>query len=307
MSAGGGGGAGAGDIGGAGNEAGDGGELRCVEPERAGDPPCSGEVRELMDRPYCLKVPARYSGAAAPLVLLLHGYGASGQVQADYFDFDALAERHGLLLAKPDGTLNALGSRSWNAFASCCAGRNPSPPDDVAYLSALLDDVSASYAVDPQRIYVVGHSNGAFMAHRLACELSGRLAAIVSLAGAVDPEACAPEAPISVLEVHGTADELIKWEGGKTAGGTAPYPSVDDTLAFWQSANDCAAAETGDPLNLVCDTTSPGDETTPSESSCAGGSAVALWKMQDVGHIPAFVLPSWPEQVLGFLSRHARR
>ena len=281
---------------------------RCVDPVRSVAPACNGVESPLQDRPYCIKVPSTYAaGSAVPLLLLLHGFNASGQIQADYFDFDALAEHHGFLLAKPDGTMNRLGSRYWNASPACCAPSTAEAPDDVAYLGAVLDDVEQRYTVDASRVYVVGHSNGAFMAQRLACDLSQRLAGVVSLAGAVDTSACAPAAHVSLLEVHGTSDQLVHYDGGTLPTFMAPYPSVDQTLAFWRSANGCSAPASPQPFDLVCDSSAPGPETQHISSSCADGTSTELWRMDGVGHIPAFVLPTWPEDVYRFLAAHVRR
>jgi polyhydroxybutyrate depolymerase len=284
------------------------GALTCVDVSRsAPPPPCNGQVQELANRPYCLKVPASYSAdSPAPLLLLLHGFNASGQIQADYFDFDALAERHGFLLAKPDGAPNLLGSKYWNASPACCAPKVGNVPDDVAYLTALLDDVEARFSVDASRVYAVGHSNGGFMAHRLACDISPRLAGVVSLAGVVDLDSCTPGAPISILQVHGTTDALVHYEGGTLATMSAAYPSVDATLAFWRNANGCSAPRDSSALDLDCNTEAAGVETERITSDCADGTSTELWRMTGVGHIPSFILPTWPERVYDFLS-HQRR
>jgi polyhydroxybutyrate depolymerase len=87
--------------------------------------------------------------------------------------------------------------------------------DDVAFIAKLIDDVSSLYSVDAERIYVVRHSNGGFMAHRLACDLSDRITAIVSIGGAqwLDRAQCAPTSSVAVLELHGLSDENVKIRG----------------------------------------------------------------------------------------------
>src|SRR5688572_27262361 len=122
------------------------------------------------DRPYGLKVPAGYEGQApVPLVVLLHGYTSNGAQQAAYFGLPAVADKEGFLLATPDGTRDRLGNRFWNATDACCDFFR-SGVDDVAYIDAVIDDIAAKYPVDPARVFVAGHSNGAFMAHRYACD-----------------------------------------------------------------------------------------------------------------------------------------
>ena len=80
----------------------------------------------------------------------------------------------------------------------------------------MVEEVAAEHAVDRRRVYVVGFSNGGFMSYRLACDHADRIAAIVSISGATyaDPDRCAPSEPVAVLEVHGTDDRTIPYDGG---------------------------------------------------------------------------------------------
>src|SRR5205814_3467937 len=114
-------------------------------------------------------VPPGYDATKpTPLLILLHGYTASGAQQEMYFKLGPVANAQGFLYAIPDGTVDGAGNRFWNATDACC-NYFGSAVDDVAYLGAIMDDVGTRYNVDPKPIFVVGHSNGGFMAHRLAC------------------------------------------------------------------------------------------------------------------------------------------
>ena len=81
----------------------------------------------------------------------------------------ALADRHGFIAVYPDSRRG-----HWDDGRETVTD----PTDDVAFIGALLDALAAEYAVDARRIYAAGISNGGMMSMRLACELSGRLAAI---------------------------------------------------------------------------------------------------------------------------------
>jgi polyhydroxybutyrate depolymerase len=256
----------------------------------------------LDDRPFQLHVPSSYDAAAkTPLVVLLHGYTSSAAQQEGYFKLTAESERRGFLYAMPDGTQDRQGRRFWNATAACCdfAG---SGVDDSAYLSKLLDTVKASYSVDPGRVYFVGHSNGGFMAYRMACEHSDQITAIVSLAGAAasDAASCAPKAAVSVLQIHGTADRTILFDGGANAG--RPYPSVAATLESWRGHNGCAAQVDTSTAPIDLDSRLPGPETavTAYRADCRDATQVQLWSIQDGGHIPALT-PEFPRAVTDFL------
>jgi poly(3-hydroxybutyrate) depolymerase len=177
------------------------------------------------NRPYGLQVPSGYDARRpAPLVVLLHSYTSNGQAQADYFGLSPLADKAGFLLATPDGTRDIMGDRFWNATDACCDWFH-SRVDDVAYIDAVIDEIAARHSVDPARVFLVGHSNGAFMSHRYACERADRVAAIVTLAGMQwkDQSQCRPSSPVSVLQVHGRDDGNIEY-GRTTTGATGRWP-----------------------------------------------------------------------------------
>jgi polyhydroxybutyrate depolymerase len=145
-----------------------------------------------------------------------------------------------MILVAPNGTIGIINKRFWKATEACCDFLNTPFLDDVAYVNSLIDEVQNHYNVDPKRIYLMGHSNGAFFANKMACVHSNRIAAIVSLAGAIDYDQslCNPTSKLSVLTIHGTNDTLVNYNGGSIIG--APYPSAQDTVTFWAKKNGCA-------------------------------------------------------------------
>ena len=257
-------------------------------------------------RPYALVVPKGFDGSRPiPLVILLHGYRDSGFWASSYFGLGPLVDQRTFLYAHPDGTVDSVGNRFWNATDACCNFEG-SRVDDVAYINAVIDDVSAHYNVDPKRIFLVGHSNGGFLAHRLACELSPRIAAIVSVAGAnwYDPERCQPKAPVSILQVHGDADENVAFEGGDRHGNR--FPSAPATVNGWGTRNGCTqlARPTGAEIDL--DSGPDGDETVISTSGgCPASGAAELWTIRGGSHRPGFQ-PGWPLLIYDWLLAHPR-
>lgn len=255
-------------------------------------------------RPYKFRVPAQYDPAKAwPLVLLLHGYAESADFVDGWFHFGDHADELGFLLAVPDGTVDATGMRFWNADAACC-DLYKSGIDDVAYLTAVLDDMAARFHVDPKRIYVAGHSNGAFMAHRMACNLADRIAAILAVSGNGPKVAstCNPAQPVAVLQVHGTLDTVISYLGGLLPGGA--YPSATDSVGAWAQRDGCATTPVaGAAMDL--DAVVFGKETAVLRwTGCTAGAA-ELWSVQGATHFPAFAA-SWPKEAFGWLQAHAR-
>jgi polyhydroxybutyrate depolymerase len=148
-------------------------------------------------------------------LVTLPAFSCDASDQEAYLHLGRAAPARGVLLVKVSGTRNPGGNRFRNATDACCDFYGQGP-DDVAYLDAVLDDVARRFKVDVTRIWLVGHSNGGFMAHRYACERSRRVAGFVSLAGAgwLDPARCAPEAPVAALQVQGDADITVKRDGG---------------------------------------------------------------------------------------------
>jgi polyhydroxybutyrate depolymerase len=262
-------------------------------------------------RPYTLYVPAGYSaGTPAPLLVMFHGYGASGALEEAYMAMKNASDANSFLYAYGDGTLDISGNRFWNATDACCDFWG-NPVDDVQYFDAIVADVESKYSVDRKRIYVMGHSNGGFMSHRLACDRTSTIAAIFSLAGAEwdDLSRCSPSGPISVAEVHGTADTTIYFDGGTTTadGGTGgTYPSAPTTITDWGQKNGCTGPLAPNGQTYTIDgTLPPGQTQVQAFSGCPAGIDVQLWVVQGGEHVPTLT-SAWSSQVWGFLSTHSK-
>jgi polyhydroxybutyrate depolymerase len=131
----------------------------------------------------------------------------------------------------------------------------------VAYFNAMLDDIGANFQVDTDAVYLTGMSNGAAMAHRLACALPGRVAGIAPVGGANQYATVAPCAkPIAVLQIHGDADPCWRYLGGDTScldRNQGAMASVTDTVAGWAKRNACKGAPVVENLpNTSADGTS---------------------------------------------------
>ena len=248
------------------------------------------------DRPVEPFIPASYDGSPIPLVILLHGYGATGEVNDWIFGLSEVFEEERFILLRPDGTRNDDGRRFWNATDACCAF-DADAPDDVAYLAGLIEEARARY--DIARVAVVGHSNGGFMAHRFACDRAELVDAIGSLAGVTfaDPAACQPSEPVAVLQMHGVDDDTVLYEGGEDLGGMpAVYPSAEETVATWAALDGCATSPSPGGAADYSDF-AEGDETTVHQ---APDCPVVLWEMAGVEHVPG-LNQTWRDDLLRFL------
>jgi polyhydroxybutyrate depolymerase len=180
----------------------------------------------------------------APLVVVLHCFGCPPSWLPQKLGLEKLAKEHGFVVAIPVGHSDSQGNPFWNATAACC-DFDDKRPDDIGYVTHVIDELVSRGVADPRRVYVLGFSNGGFLAHRLACEQAGKIAAIASIGGGA-PTTCTPPAPVAVLEVHGQADEVVPAGGGKLGGGVPPLaaaPSLQAALAPWLRIDRCGAPD----------------------------------------------------------------
>jgi polyhydroxybutyrate depolymerase len=231
------------------------------------------------DRSTSVDLPNGYNpNNPAPLLLDLHGFMGDGLSQQRFSRLSNVARENGFVYAAPDGLRNSNGDQFWNASRACC-NFDRTDIDDAAFLKSLIDEISEKVAIDPKRIYIFGHSNGAFMSYKFACTYPDTVAAIVGVAGAMDSVGndCAISSPVSVLEIHGTADTVIGFTGGAIAGNS--YTSVEQTLDIWRKLDKCVEAPIAKE-NIDIDESIDGAETKVFESTCTN-STVTSWQIVD--------------------------
>jgi polyhydroxybutyrate depolymerase len=216
------------------------------------------------DRTALVRVPARAAARRAPLVVALHGGGASGRFMKRYSGLARVSDRAGFVAVFPDAT---GAHRFWNLDAARA-------PDDVGFAAALIERVATVVCVDPARVFAVGVSNGGGLAARVGCELSERVTGIVVVAGGFGRlPACDPVRPVSVLEIHGSDDASVPY-GGDPEDGRAG--DVRSWLAGWARRNRCAGAR---PRRTVAPRSVRTDW-----RGCAAGTALAHIQVLGGGH-----------------------
>ncbi len=239
--------------------------------------------------PVPLWLPTSYDpGEPLPLIVALHGYTQSGGGLEGYLNLVEQIEGRRFLYCVPEGTLDAIGSRFWNATDACCDFFG-SGVDDSGYLRGLVEVIQSQYSVDEMSIHFMGYSNGGFMATRMACDHADLAASVVSLAGRsyLDVNDCGPSEPVSLLHISGTADDVIQHNGGCTFMGC--YPSAEASARNWAVYNGCepVARDVGEPFDL--DVSVPGNEATRRiyDQNCAAGES-ELWTLAGSSHGPQF-------------------
>jgi polyhydroxybutyrate depolymerase len=254
-----------------------------------------------------VKVPESYSASEAhPLIILLHGYTSSGRSQDSYFQVSDLADDYGFLFAAPDGVREPSGdeNRFWNASDACCNFFGLEV-DDSAYIRSIIDEMKQRYNVDENRVFLIGHSNGGFMSFRMAYEHSDAVAAIASLAGANHLEQReAPENPVHILQIHGTNDETIGYQGGDIQNNR--YPSALQSVRRWANYNGCSQNGVGRELRDL-EASLPGHESgvLKFEVGCKSGGSAELWTIASGTHVPV-LSDTFAAQVVEWLLAHPK-
>ncbi|MEM7249339.1 MAG: PHB depolymerase family esterase [Acidobacteriota bacterium] len=243
----------------------------------------------------------------AGLLVMLHGYTASGSAQEAYFRLQGLAEEEGFVYVYPDGTSNPLGHRFWNATDACCNFFGSSV-DDVGYVVSIVEAICERLTIDPWRVHLLGHSNGGFMSYRLACERADVFASLTSLAGATfdNPDDCNPVGPVHVQQVHGTVDATILYPDIGELFGT-PYPGAERTAELWADELGCFLTPDESAPARDLDSVLPGDESTQRlyEDGCRPASSARLWTIPGGSHAPA-ITDDFRYLVLDFARTHPK-
>ena len=238
-----------------------------------------------LDRYYYIQLAHPEAEGLSSVLFNLHGYGSDAIEQMNYTNFNNLAntKENNFILIHPQGApLNtALTSSSshWNSGGWTIG----STVDDVDFIDTIITLVSQKYDLNQNRIYSTGMSNGGFMSYHLACNLSSKIAAVASVTGSMSSEtyeSCNPDHPTSILQVHGSIDVTVPFQGNSALG----MRSVNDVMDYWKLYNACDV----DPTSIIIDyfdiEIAVQHDT---YSNCLNDVHVELYKIEGMGH-------TWP-------------
>ena len=251
-----------------------------VSSQASGSIVSAGQKRE-----YLLYVPKSYDRAKpTPLVISLHGAALWPAAQMKTSQWNTVADEQGFLVVYPSAV--PMAPLPFLPRLPVWRTDKPEPEaglrEDVRFISELIDTLQAAYTIDPTRIYANGFSNGGAMASVLSCALSDRIAAVGTVAPALDAvpwSSLAGCQPVPMVQFHGTADRFAPYGGGLSWPTPRPFPSISTWAANWARRNRCGP----NPIDSVV----AADVSRLEYTDCADDAAVVLYTIRAGGH-------TWP-------------
>jgi len=254
-----------------------------------GDSSIKLQVGSLM-RSYVLHVPPTYSGTQpAPLIVDLHGIGATGWGELSSSTFPSVTDPDSVIIAFPDGMAGPIGT-GWN-MGPCCVAN----VDDLGFIRAVVSNIRKTACIDPNRIYAVGVLTGGGMVNALGCQAADLFAAVAPSAFDLLAETvndCKPSRPISVVSFRGTADTHVPYAGGASSlvpGMPITFLGAQATFDKWAQIDRCTSTRSPEDTNGCS-----------SYSGCADGVDVILCTKQGGPAAPVDANVAWP-----VLKRHS--
>ena len=232
-------------------------------------------VHDNITRQFFVYVGSGYQ-SNSPVLFVLHGYTSRGLWIMNYSGFQSIADDTGFIAIYPQGTLlPATGQTHWNVGGWTTS----STTDDVGFINSVINFLNDEYSIDPKRIYSTGMSNGGYMSFKLACDLSSRIAAVVSVTGSMTNQTfdgCNPSHSTSVAQIHGLQDTVVSYAGN---GFSKP---IEEVMDYWVSNNNCESEPDTSEISG-----SNGGGIHDVYSGCDNETNVELYLMTNMGH-------TWP-------------
>lgn len=236
-------------------------------------PPVTVEVAGIR-REFLVTIPNRYvSHDPAPLVVAFHGRTNSNEQVRSYMRLDRnLIDS---IIVYPAAIKNDAGTYSW-----ADPGDTASEIRDIAFFDAIVERMAADYCVDMDRISVVGHSLGAWMANTVACVRGGAVMASATVGGDSVITTCA--GPAAAMIAHNPKDTLAPFSGALAV----RKLRTDTNFCGWETVK-----------------SGPGELNCVRHESCASGNDV-LWCPHTIvtDERGLFYPHTWPRDTAEFIA-----
>jgi len=257
--------------------------MSCLKKKES-NPGSDGSITvDGLSRTYTLHLPPNYEeGNDFSLVIAMHGGGGNGGQFESSSKLSQKADAAKFIVVYPNGVKGngLLKAQTWNA-GGCCDYARDHNINDVKFISQLIDHLVANYKINPKKVYATGHSNGGMMAYRLACELSGKIAAIAPNSSTmVVTQPCNASRAVPILHMHSVLDSNVPYTGGVGTGFSNHYnPPLDSVFQVWSLMNACAA-----PAQVVVNNSS---YKLTKWTGCSNNTSIQYYLTKDGGH-------AWP-------------
>lgn len=243
----------------------------------------SAQSRKLvaggLQRSYLVQVPPG-GGALMPIVVILHGGTETAEDAWKQTSLPTLGLRERFIVAAPQGI-----DKHWNdGRGSTLAGDSVSSADDVAFIRKLITELVLRDHGDARAVFVIGASNGGFMAMNYACQAGDTLRAganVISTLPAAVARSCKAGKPLPWLSMNGVRDPIVPFAGmpeGTVVRGKpqAALLSADATFQFWANRAGCSAAVQTSRLSETVE---------KRVRTCANGMTSQQYVFSDAGHV----------------------
>ena len=201
-------------------------------------------VFQGINRYFNIYVPQNYQHEfSTSLLFVFHGFGGTSDYIMNTSNFNDISDRENFIVVYPQGS-SFWGYPHWNVGG----WTNSSSADDIGFTSLLIELISEQYNINQNRIYATGMSNGGFFSYLLACQLSEKFAAVASVTGSMTNETfnqCNPQKEIPILQIHGTLDPIVIYDGNSSIGSIG----INQVLDYWKSNNECNDAIVVDTID----------------------------------------------------------
>jgi len=179
-------------------------------------------------RNYWITVPpAALNGQSVPLIFVFHGMDEYASRIRSYSNFDIA----NAIVVYPNGIDQAWAPAPYAETTG---------EEDLAFVDAIRAGIEDRYTVDSARVFAAGLSNGGGFAAYLGCQRPYEFTAIATVSAAYYwrvADGCSV-IPMKHIDIHGTADEVIEYDGGERH--ETEYHSVPEMLADAARRNHCS-------------------------------------------------------------------
>jgi polyhydroxybutyrate depolymerase len=243
-----------------------------------------------LQREYSIHLPPAYDSAQKlPVIFALHGGGGNYRQVVKFYKLNAPADKKGFIVVYP----NAI-NKAWNMPGIASRVKDlDTTVDDVHFIYELMDTLIKNYKGDPKRMFTTGISRGGMLSLYLADKLSDRIAGIAPVCASISQSITKDytfKHPTPVLLINGTADPLVKYNGGVGEFNRANEGNDNAImLPAEQLVNKIVQLDNCDTNAVVTNMpdNDPGDGCTETESVYTGKAIVDFIAITNGGH-------AWP-------------